>query len=111
MGVIKEEFVTLQYPIRPQSHILETQSERYFANSLPRNWICDKPPNDYGVDLRVDIFEGSRATGLELLVQLKSSRNASEGISEKVRLKVPTYNYLWDKLQVVILVKYVTGGC
>jgi hypothetical protein len=64
---------------------------------------------DYGVDLRVDLFEAGAATGLELLVQLKSSAQASPGEYESVRLKVATYNYLWGKLQVAILVKYVAA--
>lgn len=76
-------------------------------NALPNNWVVEKPPNDYGVDLRVDIFEGELATGLELLVQLKSSQRASEGDSESISLRLATYNYLWDKLQVVMLVKFV----
>lgn len=33
---------------------------------------------DYGVNVRVDIFENDEATGLELLVQLKASNSASE---------------------------------
>src|SRR6266511_1639108 len=79
------------YPQRNDTHQLEELSERFFANTLPRNWRSEKPGGDYGVDLKVDVFEGNYATGLELLIQLKSA----------------TYNYLWDKLQVAMLVKYV----
>lgn len=95
------------YPIRPASHNLEEASERFFANSLPPNWVAEKPRNDYGVDLRVDIFDGEDATGLELLVQLKASTRASGRETETVGLRVSTYNYLRGKLQVVMLVKYV----
>lgn len=97
----------MQYPKRTSSHRLEESSRRFFQNSLPENWASDKPNNDYGVDLRVDIFEGEDAKGLELLVQLKSSVNRSPGDTETIRLKTSTYNLLWDKLQVVMLVKYV----
>jgi hypothetical protein len=96
-----------KYPTRPNSHNLETLSERFFVQSLPLNWASDKPSNDYGVDLRVDIFEDDQATGLELLVQLKSSQNASENETETISLSLKTYNHLWDKLQVVMLVKYI----
>ena len=99
-----------QYPKRPNSHNLESLSERYFGNALPQNWVMHKPPNDYGVDLIVDIFEGELATGLELLVQLKSSQKASEGDSESITLPLSTYNYLWGKLQVVMLVKFVADA-
>ena len=96
-----------QYPLRPHSHDLETKSRRFFENSLPSDWVPGPPQPDYGVDLRVDIFENGAATGLELLVQLKASQNECPGPSEALTLKVSTYNYLWDKLQVVMLIKYV----
>jgi hypothetical protein len=97
----------IQFPIRSESHQQEEASERFFRNCLPRNWATEKPINDYGVDLRVDLFEGNRATGLELLVQLKSSEGSTDGESETVRLRVATYNLLWNKLQVAMLVKFI----
>lgn len=96
-----------QYPQRINTHQLEEISERYFRGNLPRNWTCEKPSKDYGVDLRVDLFDGNNATGLELLVQLKSSLEGNDKEYETMTLDVTTYNHLWDKLQVVILVKYV----
>ena len=95
------------FPIRGETHQQAESSERFFRSSLPRNWVCERPENDYGVDLRVDLFEGNRATGLELLVQLKSSARATEGDFEVVRLATATYNHLWDKLQVAMLVKFI----
>lgn len=95
------------YPQRHATHQLEELSERFFINSLPRNWRSEKPQGDYGVDLKVDIFENDNATGLELLVQLKASGKASKSSHETIRLGIATYNYLWDKLQVVMLVKYI----
>lgn len=97
----------MQYPKRSETHQLEELSERFFVNSLPRNWCSEKPKADYGTDIKVDIFEGDNATGLELLVQLKSSHEASASEFETIHLRTATYNYLWDKLQVVMLVKYV----
>jgi hypothetical protein len=97
------------FPIRAESHQLEELSERYFRDSLPKHWAAEKPPNDYGVDLRVDLFEGNQATGLELLVQLKASAKPTGDDTETVRLKTATYNLLCNKLQVTMLVKYVEG--
>jgi hypothetical protein len=97
----------IQFPIRSESHQQEEVSERFFRDCLPRNWTVEKPANDYGVDLRVDLFEGNQATGLELLVQLKASEASTEGESETVRLKVATYNLLWNKLQAAMLVKFI----
>jgi len=96
-----------RYPVRPQAHNLEELSERFLEQALPRNWTSEKPEADYGVDLRIDIFEGEYPTGLELLIQLKASENSIEGENEQLRLKTATYNHLWDKLQVVMLIKYV----
>ncbi len=95
------------YPIRSHSQQLEAISEDYFRRSLPRGWVCDKPQHDYGVDFRVEVVENDRIRGRELLVQLKASQNGCDGVNEAVRLKVTTYNFLMDKLQLSMLVKYV----
>lgn len=97
------------FPIRAKSHQLAELSERNFRNALPTSWTAEKPVNDYGVDLRLDLFEGDRATGLEILVQLKATAKSSGGNTETVRLKTSTYNYLRKKLCIAMLVKYVKG--
>ena len=96
------------YPLRSESHQLEEAAERYIRSALPRGWTCEKPQHDYGVDLRIDVFEeGGAASGQELLVQLKASAHLSSGRMEIVRLKTSTYNLLLSKLQVTMLVKYI----
>jgi Domain of unknown function (DUF4365) len=99
--------MTTNLPQRPVSHQLEELSERFFQQCLPKSWTMEKPRNDYGVDLRVEMFEENKATGRELLVQLKASAQPSSSESETVQLKVATYNLLWNKLQVAMLVKYI----
>jgi hypothetical protein len=96
-----------QFPQRTAEHELEEVSERYVRNLLPRNWTSEKPQHDYGVDLRVDIYEEGNATGMELLLQLKASTRATGGKVERFHLPVSTYNHLSTKLQVVMVVKYV----
>lgn len=96
-----------QYPLRIDSHQLEEASHNFFVSLLPRAWMYEKPSNDYGVDLRVELVKGQMVTGLELMVQLKSSAEESRGDYETAKIKTKTYNYLWDKLQVVMIVKYV----
>lgn len=95
------------YPQRSTTHQLEEISERFLNNHLPRNWTSEKPKRDYGVDLKIDIFDETNAGGLELLVQLKATATGTNRTYETVRLSTSTYNYLWDKLQVVMLIKYV----
>ncbi len=57
-----------KYPKRPNSLYIAETSKRYFISSLPEDWVAETPENDYGIDLRVDIFKNNQATGLELLV-------------------------------------------
>lgn len=99
--------MTPSYPQRINIHQLEELSEKYFRNCLPRNWTCEKPENDYGVDLKVELFEEANATGMDILVQLKASQTRTDRDYETIILKTSSYNYLWDKLQVVMLAKYV----
>jgi hypothetical protein len=96
-----------RFPQRVNNHQLEELSERYFRNNLPRSWTCEKPGQDYGVDLKVELYEGASATAHELLVQLKASTESSKQEMETITLRTATYNHLWDKLQVVMLVKYI----
>lgn len=84
----------MRYPQRIETHQSAELSERFFANSLPRNWRSEKPGGDYGTDIKVDIFEGNNATGLELLVQLKSSQHASRLAYETIRLRTTTYTLI-----------------
>jgi hypothetical protein len=95
-----------RYPQRPHIHVLETISERFFEGCLPPSWTTRTTENDYGIDRYVDICAEQEASPLEFLVQLKSSEAESRGDTEIIQLKVSTYNYLWDKLQVVLLAKY-----
>ncbi|WP_217565114.1 DUF4365 domain-containing protein [Vibrio cholerae] len=102
----------MQLPQRDDNHRLEGISELFFRQNLPQTWTAHKPDPDYGVDLIVDIFDGNNATGRELLIQLKSSQESNvtvDGEFERITLNVSTYNMLWDKLQVVMLVKYVAS--
>ena len=99
-----------RYPTRSTSHELEELSERFFRSNLPTSWTCERPLHDYGVDLRVEIYEDGAATGLELLVQLKATAAATVGDAETVRLQTATYNHLRDRLQVAMLVKFVAAA-
>ncbi|CEO39120.1 conserved hypothetical protein [Photobacterium kishitanii] len=102
----------MQLPQRHSSHRLERASELFFEQSLPEFWTAYKPVPDYGVDLVVDIFDEDNASGRELLVQLKASEESNvtaNGAFERVQLNISTYNLLWDKLQVVMIVKYIAS--
>lgn len=99
----------IDFPERPEAHQLATESECFFRAQLPREWTCDSPENDYGVDFRVGIVTDGKVRGRGLLVQLKSSAVAEEGEAVLVRLQVSTVNYLGEMLEVALLVKYVAA--
>jgi hypothetical protein len=97
------------FPQRPEAHQLANESEIFFRSHLPRDWTCESPPSDYGVDLRIGIVSGGQVSGKELLVQLESSAEEKPGDSVSVRLKSSTYRYLRGMLPVALLVKYVAS--
>lgn len=91
------------YPNRDRNAVLEEESERYFRTLLPVDWIVDKP-KDYGIDMIVTpVFEGN-VIGLNFSVQLKG-QNDVKGKWE-VRLKKTTLNYLFIRLEPVMVVLY-----
>jgi hypothetical protein len=96
-------------PQRPRAHELEVQSEIYFRQNLPARWTCDKPQNDYGVDLRLGLVADGQVTGQQLVVQLKASEVANSTDYVVVRLEVTTLALLRQILEVAMLVKYIAA--
>lgn len=98
----------MQYPQRHNNHSLEERSLTFLRNQLPRDWNINSIDRDYGQDLNLEISEDGQYRGLELVLQLKSSKesNINNGFERQI-FKVSTYNYLWNNLRVVMLVKYV----
>lgn len=47
----------MNLPQRPNNHVLEELSNRFFQTKLPKNWTTMKPQNDYGIDFIVNIFD------------------------------------------------------
>jgi hypothetical protein len=50
------------------------KGERWFQNILPKEWIFQKPTEDFGLDGTVLIANSSHLSGLEFGVQVKASR-------------------------------------
>lgn len=99
--------MVINFPERPANHQLEEQSRRFFRAQLPPAWICNDAGADYGADLRVGLVTNGRVNGQEFLVQIKASATPSNGATTGIRLRRSTYNYLFNHLLVVLLVKYV----
>ncbi len=97
-----------KYPIRHNNHTQEEKSIIFFRNNLPVEWNINTIDRDYGQDLNIEISEDNKYKGLEFIVQLKSSvaPNISNEYENQV-FNVSTFNYLWDNLRVVLIVKFV----
>lgn len=91
------------YPNRDSNSLIEAESERHFRDKLPVGWIVDKP-TDYGIDLNVTPVLGGNVVGLNFSVQLKG-QNDVKGKWE-VRLKKTTLNYLFNRLEPVMILLY-----
>lgn len=97
-----------KFPIRHENHTLEEKSIIFFRNYLPNDWNVNSIDRDYGQDLNIEIAENGVYRGLEFIVQMKGSNSSDiNGTDERQSLRVSTYNYLWQNLRVVLLVKYV----
>jgi hypothetical protein len=101
--------MSIEFPQRPREHQLADESTAFFLQNLPRGWTCDRPQNDYGVDLRVGLAEDGRVNAQQLIVQLKATESAGPGESVPLVLNVTTLNYLRDMLEVALVVKYVAA--
>lgn len=97
-----------KYPIRHKNHTLEEKSIIFFRQNLPKEWNVNTIDRDYGQDLNIEISENGVYKGLEFIVQLKSSHNPDiNENNERQVFRVATYNYLWDNLRVVMIVKFI----
>jgi tetratricopeptide (TPR) repeat protein len=91
------------YPKRDQNATLERESEIYYTSRMPVEWIVDEL-SDYGIDLVVTPVFGENVIGLNYSVQLKA-QNDVKGKWE-VRLKKTTLNYLFTRLEPVMVVLF-----
>ena len=100
----------MRYPQRHSSHSLEEKSISFFRQYVPNEWNINTIDRDYGQDLNIEISENGMFQGLDLVVQLKSSARSKitrDHIFERQRMKVSSYNYLWNNLRVALIVKYI----
>ena len=59
---------------RPQEHVTQTESFNILAQTIPSKWIIRDINNpDYGLDKAVEVVDGTKVTGKELLVQVKGT--------------------------------------
>lgn len=94
-------------PNRHNNHILETESNKFFRNQVPNEWIIDKPEHDYGIDFIVNIATNNQVTGLSFSVQLKSKIKETNDNSAAITLKHSTLGMFNTKLEPILLIAYI----
>ncbi len=95
-------------PGSPRQHELDRETIGYIRSKLPFRWPCEEAQHDYGIDLRIEIHENYRATGLKFNVQAKGHEHFQIVFSDQIAqsLKVSTLNYFDSLLEPVLLVVY-----
>ena len=94
-------------PIRHNNHILENESNKFFSNQVPNEWIIDKPEHDYGIDYNVNIAIDNEVTGLNFSVQLKGKIQDRHPDFATITLKHSTLSLYNTMLIPVLLVTYI----
>ncbi len=93
-------------PQRPRTHVQESASRSALQNLIPDEWTISRVENDYGLDERVEIFEGGFATALGFWVQLKSTDEQElwKALAEPVAISA--LNYMSAQAEPVLLVRH-----
>ena len=94
-------------PIRHKTHILETESNKFFENSLSNEWYAEKPNYDYGIDYNVSIVINNQVTGLNFSVQIKSTEKEENLQYIPITLKKSTLGLFRARLEPILLIAYV----
>src|SRR5687768_1829307 len=81
-------------PGRPREHVLEEESFIALRALLPAAWTLEQVRRDYGLDARVEVFQGGNATGLAFWAQLKATDEAAVKRALGVSFDTTTLNYL-----------------
>ena len=58
---------------RPKQHVIDTQAQSLFLQSLPAEWVPRPMVPDYGIDYEVEIVERGLLTGFTFYAQLKGT--------------------------------------
>ena len=97
----------MSLPNRHSTHVLETESNKYFENCFPNEWFIDKPGHDYGIDFVVNLVSSGEVTGLNFSVQLKSTKKRLNKDFVSVTLKHSTLSLFNTRLEPVLIIAYV----
>lgn len=79
---------------RTDSHIIDTLAIREIFKKMPENWLVrGLDERDYGIDLKIEKFDGSKPTGALSLIQVKGTRDTFEGQIKLAQFPTKTLKY------------------
>jgi hypothetical protein len=79
---------------RTDTHIIDTLAIREIFTQMPENWLVrGLDERDYGIDLKIEKFNGNEPTGSFSLVQVKGTRDIFEGKVKLAKFPVKTLEY------------------
>lgn len=87
----------LPLPKRPESHIIESESETVFRSLLAKEWLVkDARQPDYGIDLQIEWAGDNVVSAMTGLIQLKGTRSIAWNSKDecfRTDIKTSTSNY------------------
>lgn len=96
-------------PRRPRQHVLETESRNNLNQNIPNEWVVQNIDNDYGIDNLVEIVNDEELNGNFFSIQLKGTdTNFNNQDSVTVRMNTRTIRYLMNRVELVMIVLYVS---
>ena len=96
--------MSAQMPRRPRQHVVEEASRKAFLQLIPNEWATSPVVKDYGVDERVEIFDGGFATALGFWAQLKGTDELDLNKALREPFAVSTLKYMSAQVEPVLLV-------
>ncbi len=96
-----------ELPKRPYTHQIASEAVLRVKNIIPTSWNIIEYPNqnDYGIDIRVEIFEMDVSTGDEFNIQIKGHSSLSK--TSNIMWPVSNLLYLWENKLPSVLIVYL----
>lgn len=113
--MINERIISMNYrKFRPKQHIMENTSIQLIKWVLPKEWVIQEYTPDYGIDLRIEIFEDIKGNGIEALGEFVLAQVKSVGKTNIEKIQIRTreniakgpLSYTSDKVEEIEVFKY-----
>lgn len=100
---------------RPKQHIIDTQAQSLFRQSIPPEWVVRQITPDYGIDYEVEIVENGSLTGFTFCVQLKGTQSPIyRDLSLCLPFEVDKLRYYSERVNrpvLILVADIVTATC